>query len=128
MPTFHKLPEAIYLLRRRRGLTGKEVALAADITEAMFSGYQSGERTPSLLTLGKLLDAFGVSLAELDSVLNQLTSSQDTEPDIETAPQRPAGGVFTSGHVVTEAEAENLRLLRQALFRLDELGVDRAPK
>lgn len=125
MPTFQKLPEAIYLLRRRRGLSGKQAALAAGITEAMFSGYQSGERTPSLLTLGKLLDAFGASLSDLDSLLIQLATAQGPELGAEPAPQHPAGGVFSSGHVVTEAEAENLRLVRQALSRLEELGGSR---
>lgn len=122
MPAFHKLPEAFHLLRLRSGKKGKDLAASAGISPAMFSGYLSGERVPSLVTLGKLLDAFGVSLTDLDDLLEQLKAGVEPRLRAASATAVAQGGVVVAGHVVTGAEAENLRQLLQAASRLAELG------
>lgn len=50
---------------KSRGLTAKEVAATAGVTEAMLSNIASGKGNPSLQSLMKIADALNVSVAEL---------------------------------------------------------------
>lgn len=103
-------------------MTGKEVATAADISEAMYSGYQSGTKVPNLTTLGKLLDALGSNLTELDRLLRWLAFGPRGEPPLELRAARALRGVWVPGHVITAAEAEVASQLFRAVDRLVELG------
>jgi transcriptional regulator with XRE-family HTH domain len=55
----------IRTLRAARGLLQKQVAEKAGLTASKVSQIESGRLTPALRTLGKLADAFGVSIPEL---------------------------------------------------------------
>ncbi len=55
----------IKTLRQERGLLQKQVAEKAGLTPSMVSQIESGRLTPTLRTLRKLADAFGVSIPEL---------------------------------------------------------------
>lgn len=52
-------------LIKKRGLTAKEVASVAGITEAMLSNVASGKGNPNLQTLMKIADALDVKVREL---------------------------------------------------------------
>ena len=52
-------------LIKKRGLTAKEVASVAGITEAMLSNVASGKGNPNLQTLIKIADALDVKVREL---------------------------------------------------------------
>jgi transcriptional regulator with XRE-family HTH domain len=60
---------ALRLLRIRGGRRQCQVAVAAGITKAMLSAYETGKRLPSLKTLGPLLDALDADLADLHQAL-----------------------------------------------------------
>ena len=50
---------------KSRGLTAKDVAATAGVTEAMLSNISNGKGNPGLQSLMKIADALGVSVAEL---------------------------------------------------------------
>jgi transcriptional regulator with XRE-family HTH domain len=52
-------------LREERGLLQKQVAEKAGVTASKVSQIELGRLTPSLRTLGKIADAFGLSIPEL---------------------------------------------------------------
>ena len=52
-------------LREQRGLTHKEAAELADVSDLTLIRLESGERPPYMPTVTKLARAYGVSLAEL---------------------------------------------------------------
>lgn len=52
-------------LIKARGMTAKEVAASAGVTEAMLSNIASGKGNPSLHSLKKIAEALGVSVSEL---------------------------------------------------------------
>ena len=56
--------EAILMLRKRTGLKQGEAAAMAGLSSAQLSRYESGSASPSLQTLGRLLDAYHTDLAE----------------------------------------------------------------
>src|SRR5262245_17916555 len=55
----------IKALREQRGLLQKQVAEKAGLTASKVSQIESGRMTPSLRTLGRLAEAFGISIPEL---------------------------------------------------------------
>ena len=63
------MPQPIALklrsLRERRGLTQKEAAQLAEVSELTLSCLESGKRAPYLPTVTKIARAYGVSLEEL---------------------------------------------------------------
>jgi DNA-binding XRE family transcriptional regulator len=52
-------------LREQRGLTQKEAAELADVSDWTLSCLESGKRAPYLPTVTKIARAYGVSLEEL---------------------------------------------------------------
>lgn len=52
-------------LRKSKNLLQKEVAFACGITTAAYGSYEKGDREPTLETLSKLADFFGVTVDEL---------------------------------------------------------------
>lgn len=56
-----RLAGAIRMARERRGLTVYELADALHVAHSTVYGWESGAKTPSLLMLGPLCDALGVS-------------------------------------------------------------------
>lgn len=52
-------------LRKRRGMTQEQVALAAGITQSHYSLIERGLISPTMRTVQKLADALGVDFREL---------------------------------------------------------------
>lgn len=52
-------------LRKSKNLFQREVAFACGITTAAYGSYEKGDREPTLETLSKLADFFGVTVDEL---------------------------------------------------------------
>jgi transcriptional regulator with XRE-family HTH domain len=67
---FDNVGKALRLLREKQGRSQKELAQIAGITSAMLSNYETGEKKPSLDSLGKVLDALGLYLGKLDDALD----------------------------------------------------------
>lgn len=75
MPPFHQLGPALRHLRQIRGKKQLEIAAEAEVTRGMLSSYENGHQEPTLTTLGRILDALGVDLAELQWAMT-LTGSR----------------------------------------------------
>jgi transcriptional regulator with XRE-family HTH domain len=56
-------------LRKSRGFSQEKLAERADLHYTYVGGIERGERNPSLINIGRIAAALGVSLAELFSVL-----------------------------------------------------------
>lgn len=59
-------------LRKRKGITQKELAEELNITDSAITRYESGKREPNIDMINKIAAALGVSINELllDSVVN----------------------------------------------------------
>ncbi|HEX4956300.1 MAG TPA: helix-turn-helix transcriptional regulator [Thermoanaerobaculia bacterium] len=69
MSTFQGLHKALRWLRLSHQLKQRDVARSAGITQAMLCSYEQGKRAPSVESLGRVLNALGVDLAELARAL-----------------------------------------------------------
>lgn len=49
-------------LRKKKGITMKELGRLVDLSESTISVYETGKHTPDLTTLIRLADIFGVSV------------------------------------------------------------------
>lgn len=56
-----RLAAAIRMARERRGMTVAELADALGVAHSTIYGWESGDKAPSLLALGPLCDALGVT-------------------------------------------------------------------
>ena len=56
------LPTALRMERARVKMTQQQIADATGLTAAALCNYENGERMPTLQTLSKLADFYGVSL------------------------------------------------------------------
>ena len=65
LPYADNLATNLRMERARLRLTQKEVADGAGITTAMLCHYEQGTSTPSLKTVERLADYFGVTLDQL---------------------------------------------------------------
>jgi len=81
-PAFRFLGPALRQLRRMRGYSQKDLAALADITTAMLSSYERGRVRPSLVTLGRLLDALDSNLTELGRVMRQRQDVEEFDKEI----------------------------------------------
>ncbi|MEM7481230.1 MAG: helix-turn-helix transcriptional regulator [Acidobacteriota bacterium] len=70
MTRFENIGKALRLIREKNGKSQKELALAAGITSAMLSNYETGEKKPSLDSLGKIIDALDLYLGKFDDALD----------------------------------------------------------
>ena len=70
MTRFANIGKALRFLREQRGWSQKDLAQAAHITGAMLSNYETGEKKPSIDSLGKVLDALGLYLGKFDDALD----------------------------------------------------------
>lgn len=71
------LGEAIKKIREAKGLSQKEVALAAKIDTSNYSKIESGKTDPSFSSVQKIAKALGVQLTDLfkaDEVLKDINS------------------------------------------------------
>jgi transcriptional regulator with XRE-family HTH domain len=65
LPRVNALGARVKALRQERGLLQKQVAEKAGLTASMVSQIESGRLNPTLTTLRKVADAFGISIPEL---------------------------------------------------------------
>ncbi len=54
-------------LRGKYGLSQERIALQAEITTAYFGQIERGQKNPTVATVGRICNAFGISLAEFFS-------------------------------------------------------------
>lgn len=60
-----KFGKRIQELRKQTGLSQENFALKFELDRSYLASIESGKRNPSLKTIKKLADSFGISLAEL---------------------------------------------------------------
>lgn len=57
-----KLPEKLLLLRNERGLSQEKAAASQGIAYRSYRRYETGEREPTVSSLWKIADFYGVSV------------------------------------------------------------------
>lgn len=72
MERFDNIGRAVRALRVGRQWSQRELARRAGITDALLSNYERGCKAPSLRNLGRLLDALGTDLCELETELDRI--------------------------------------------------------
>lgn len=87
-----RLAFAIRSTRERRGMTVHELADALHVASSTVYGWESGDKAPSLLALGPLCDALGVS-ADLFRVLPEEPPSPIEDYLVEAAVEGAREGV-----------------------------------
>lgn len=58
----NKLPERLKKLRKEKGLSQQDLSIALDIPRTTISSWESGSRTPELMTMQKLAEFFKVPI------------------------------------------------------------------
>jgi transcriptional regulator with XRE-family HTH domain len=103
MNAFAHLHEALSALRAQTGLPSKVVAKRAGLHASLVSGYMTGRSVPSLLSLGKLLDAMGKTVSDLGAELEsppaekvETVAADETPPSTEAELDR-LGAEFGTG-------------------------------
>ena len=95
---FDRLGPVLRLLREGQGRAQKEVASAADLPKATLSKYESEALVPSVASLGRILAALGVDLAQLGEALDAANGRLPPEPE-----PRPAAEADPEKQVPPEA-------------------------
>lgn len=62
MEMIYKLPDRLKELRLKSGMSQQDIAIKLDVTPATISGYERGERTPSLSIVLKLSYIYNCSV------------------------------------------------------------------
>ena len=70
---FSGLGVALRTLRQRRGIKQMELARQAGLSKGTLSQFETGQREPSLASLGRLLQALDCDLYELQDTLSLVT-------------------------------------------------------
>lgn len=99
MPRFDKLGEALRHLRLHGAIPPRkqlEVAADAHVTRGMLSAYENGHQEPSLKTLGRILDALGADLDQLEWALRMVAVGPG---EAATHPYPPLAGGPAPGAV-----------------------------
>jgi transcriptional regulator with XRE-family HTH domain len=65
MATGKKLGENLRKLRLKKNISQGELATALNVDRAYISNIENGRMNPTLSTLGKIANAFGISSSEL---------------------------------------------------------------
>lgn len=79
---FARLPQALRLLRKRRGWTQRELAAAVGFTVKQVSAYETGRQRPRIETLERILE----QLQATARVLAQTMAAFDDRPAAELRP------------------------------------------
>lgn len=80
MARFDNFGQALRELRLERGWQQVDLARLANVTPALLSSYETGRKAPSLTNLGKILDALGVRLEELEDRLDRVNDRDPAGP------------------------------------------------
>ncbi len=86
--------ELLRTARQTAGLTQKELAAQANITQSVVSAYEAGRREPAFSTLLKLIEAAGLSVS-IDLVSAQGPSADVMQ--VVRSHQEELRGIFTTG-------------------------------
>jgi len=66
MPTANEqIGAAIREVRKMRKVSQDKLSIMLDVTQAQISYYEAGQKMPSIITLQKIADIFGVSINRL---------------------------------------------------------------
>lgn len=90
---FELLPEMLRRLRTEQSKTQKQVAEDSGCTNSQISRIESGKQTPTLDTLGKILQSLGLTRAEFvrryEQVEREMMHRRAMEPGAEPPPLLP---------------------------------------
>lgn len=86
MPAFDGLGKALRWLREKEGRRQYEIALAAGVTKAMLSAYETGKQSPSLRSLEQILEALGSDLVELARALDHVNERRPRPTSLREVP------------------------------------------
>jgi transcriptional regulator with XRE-family HTH domain len=92
MARFDHIGRAIRALRVERHWSQRDLARRARTTSALLSSYERGRKLPSLPSLGRLLDALGADLHQLEDQLDRL-NERGPKHAAAGAPARAVPGV-----------------------------------
>ena len=79
------LGEKLLAARTKAGLSQRQVEAASAVSSAMICQFEMGKKTPTLATLYKLADAYGIDVCELLPKKTKGEERTDCEP-VPTAP------------------------------------------
>jgi transcriptional regulator with XRE-family HTH domain len=85
------LEQVLRGLRRRRGITQKQVADEAGVSPAAIARIEKGERRPSLQMLGKLAPVFGTTPRDLLDAAGRLAEGADVDEVLDEWPAAASG-------------------------------------
>jgi transcriptional regulator with XRE-family HTH domain len=80
------LEEVLCGLRRRRGITQKQVADEAGVSPAAIARIEKGDRRPSLQMLGKLAPVFGTTPEDLLGAASQVAEGAELDEVLDDLP------------------------------------------
>ena len=93
-------------LRRKYGLSQERLALQAEITTAYLGQIERGIKNPTVVTVGRLCDALGISLAEFFS--NQPTTPLENDQTLNQV-------LFELKDCTADEKKEILQIIQHAL-------------
>ena len=93
-------------LRREYGLSQERLALQAEITTAYLGQIERGIKNPTVVTVGRLCDALGISLAEFFS--NQPTTPLENDQTLNQV-------LFELKDCTADEKKEILQIIQHAL-------------
>ncbi len=100
-------------IRKKAGLTMKELGLRVGCSESAISQYETGKRQPDYETLLKLSDYFGVSV---DDLLGNGKTDQETEFLVDKIKSRPElKKLFTIAAALPKPEVEKAIRIIEAI-------------
>ncbi len=86
------LPERLYTLRRKRGLSQEALAEAIGVSRQAVSKWETGSSTPELDKLKALSTFFGVTVDELTSDdVSHAAETEDSKENTVEVPPAPCG-------------------------------------
>ncbi len=109
---------ALKALRRRSGLTQGALADRCSLSRSAIGQFERGLASPSLETLGRILDAIGVDLGDLQSELDRQSGERFEAAEEAPDPGRSieiAGVHLTPEEVDRRINAAFDRLVRRSL-------------
>lgn len=93
-------------LRKGYGLSQERLALQAEITTAYLGQIERGEKNPTVVTVGRLCDALGISLSEF--FCNQPASPLEDDPELKQV-------FFELKGCTADEKQEILKIIQHAL-------------
>jgi transcriptional regulator with XRE-family HTH domain len=118
------LEEVLRGLRRRRGITQKQVADEAGVSPAAIARIEKGDRRPSLQMLGKLAPVFATTPRDLLDAAGQVAEGADVDEVLDEWPVAAMGPPLSAA-ADTDADLADYRAKHIQVAPMDAL--DPAP-